>query len=181
MEVSCAMGNIILVKPTKQHEADALEYMQEHYAIGEHDLHGASLLEKMSTYDDWLKHLDRQSNADTVSADWVVSNTLFAIDKTRDRLIGVIDIRHELNDFLASYGGHIGYGVRPTERQKGFATKILWLGLEYCKSINLKKIMLACYKNNVASSKTIIKNGGVLEKEFIHSNGKTVQVYWITF
>lgn len=174
------MGDIILVKPAKQHEAAALDYMQEHFSVGEHDLHGTSLLEKMNTYDDWLQHLDRQSSADTVSTGWVVSSTLFAVDKTRDRLIGVVDIRHELNDFLANYGGHIGYGVRPSERRKGYATEILRLGLEFCKSINLKKVMLACYKDNVASCKTIAKNGGVLESEHPHSDGKTIQIYWIT-
>lgn len=174
------MGNIILVKPTKRHEAAAAEYIQEHLAAGEHDLHGASLLEQMDTYDGWLKHLAQQSHSSTVSADWVVSTTLFAIDKAADKLIGVVDIRHELNDFLAGYGGHIGFGVRPSERHKGYATEILYDALEVCKSIGLHKVMLACYKDNVASSKTITNNGGSLDREFPHSDGKTVQVYWIT-
>ena len=84
------------------------EYMEEHFSIGEFELHGASLLENMNTYSEWLDHLDQQSKKDTVSADWVVSSTFFAVDKRRNRIVGIIDIRHELNDFLSSYGGHIG-------------------------------------------------------------------------
>lgn len=109
----------------------------------------------------------------------MVASTFFVVDKTRDKIIGIIDIRHELNDFLSSYSGHIGYGVRPSERRKGFATKMVPLAFEFCKSINLNKVMLACYKDNVASSKTITNNGGILEREFSHSDGKIVQVYWI--
>jgi predicted acetyltransferase len=56
---------------------------------------------------------------------------------------------------------------------------MLKMGLEYCKDIGLDKVMLACYKENTASGKTIEKCGGVLEKGFIHTDGKTVQIYWI--
>ncbi|MDR1320625.1 MAG: GNAT family N-acetyltransferase [Gracilibacteraceae bacterium] len=91
----------------------------------------------------------------------------------------MIDIRHTLNQFLREYGGNIGYSVRPSERNKGYAAEILKQGLEYCKTIHLKKVMLACNKDNKASSRTIEKCGGVLEREFIYLDGKTVQVYGI--
>jgi predicted acetyltransferase len=95
------------------------------------------------------------------------------------KIVGLIDIRHTLNQFLREYGGNIGYSVRPSERNKGYATEILKQGLEYCKTIHLKKVMLACNKDNKASSRTIEKCGGVLEREFIYLDGKTIQVYWI--
>jgi predicted acetyltransferase len=112
--------------------------------------------------------------------------------KSDGKLIGMIDIRHELNDFLQSYGGHIGLGIRPSERGKGYASETTMEGLSYCKKIGLQKIMLACYKDNIASRKTIEKCGGVLEREFAlaeidnfpicrdNSENKTVQVFWIT-
>ncbi|WP_342668657.1 hypothetical protein [endosymbiont 'TC1' of Trimyema compressum] len=93
------MNNLILLKPTKEHETAALEYLEEHLSIGEQDLHGASLLEKMNTYSDWLEHLEQQSHKDTLNLDWVVSGTRFAIDKRTNRIIGIIDIRYELNAF----------------------------------------------------------------------------------
>ena len=170
----------MLVRPTKAHEADALGYIQEHRAVGEAHLHGASSLEKKPTYDDWLLHLERQSHADTVEPGWVPSTTLFAVGKTDGRIVGVIDIRHHLNDFLASYGGHIGYGVRPCERRKGYAAEMLRLGLQTCKTLGLERVMLTCNKDNIASAKTIIGQGGILEREHVHTDGETIQIYWIT-
>ncbi|MDR3318767.1 MAG: GNAT family N-acetyltransferase [Clostridiales bacterium] len=154
--------------------------MQEHFSVGELVLHGASLLEKTDTYDDWLIHLEKTNNPQTTDPNWVTASTFFAVERVDKKIVGIIDIRHYLNDFLKGYGGHIGYGVRPSERRKGYATEILRLGLEYCNTINLTHIMLACYKDNTASVKTIVNNGGKFEKEFEYTDGKTVQVYWIT-
>jgi predicted acetyltransferase len=170
------MLKICLIVPTKEHEAQVKEYIEEHNKYGENDIHGGALIEKMP-YDDWLLQLKNNSDEKTVNPEWVVSSTFFAI--VDGEIIGMIDIRHTLNQFLQDYGGHIGYGVRPTERNKGYAIEMLRLGLAYCKKIALEKVMLTCYKENIASGRTIEKCGGVLEKEFLYSDGKTVQAYWI--
>ena len=170
------MSKLSLVVPTKEHEAQVKEYIEEHCNYEEFDLHGGALIEKMP-YDDWLWQLKNNSNEKTVNPEWVVSSTFFAISD--GVIVGMIDIRHTLNQFLREYGGHIGYGVRPTERNKGYATEMLRLAIEYCKEIDIEKVMLACYKKNEASGKTIEKCGGILEKEFVYSDGKIVQVYWI--
>ena len=93
----------------------------------------------------------------------------------------MIDVRHELtNEFLRNYAGHIGYGVRPTERKKGYATQMLALALEFCKNnLKLEKVMISCDKENEGSRKTIVKAGGKIEKEYIYENNENVQVYWI--
>lgn len=173
------MDKIKLVQPGKRHEAVVKDYTEEHFSVGEDSLHGSSLLTEMESYSDWLAHLTKQSDKATVTPDWVVSTTLIAVRENDKKVIGTIDIRHELNEFLREFGGHIGFGVRPSERGKGYATEILRLGLEYCKMLGLEKVMVACYKENIPSAKTILKNGGVLEREFIHDDGKKVQVYWI--
>ena len=86
----------------------------------------------------------------------------------------------KLNDFLAAFGGHIGYGVRPSERRKGYATEILRMALAYAgREIGLKRVMIACYRDNEGSWRTILANGGRLEREFVHTDGRTVQVYWV--
>lgn len=173
------MEEIILVRPTKELEEKALEYRQEHFDMGECELHGSSLFDKLE-YGEWLKLVEDNSHEKTVRSGWVVSSTFFAVRKTDNKIVGMIDIRHSLNDFLKNYGGNIGYGVRPSERNNGYAAEILKQGLKYCKTIGLEKVMLACYKDNQASSKTIIKCGGVLENEFTYLNKRTVQVFWIT-
>ncbi|MGO5065365.1 MULTISPECIES: GNAT family N-acetyltransferase [unclassified Clostridium] len=173
------MEKIILVRPNKNFRESAEEYKREHFQYGENELPGSSLLNKLP-YDKWLELIKNNSNEKTVTSDWVVSSTFFAVIKSNSKIIGMIDIRHTLNDFLKNYGGHIGYGVRPKERCKGYATQMLKLGLQYCKTIGLNKVMLGCNKDNLASRKTIINGGGVLEKEFVHSDGKTVQIFWIS-
>ena len=185
------MAEIELVKPNKAHETIVRDFINEHIENNEFEIHGGALVEK-SDYNSWLKQLANNSDKSTASKDWVVASTFLAIRKSDGRLIGVIDIRHELNDFLQSYGGHIGLGIRPSERGKGYASAITMEGLGFCKKIGLHKVMLACYKDNPASRKTIEKCGGKLEKEFALSEiehiplvaenlgEKTVQVFWIT-
>lgn len=172
------METLLLTKPTLKMKNEALDYKNEHLQNGEIELHGGALLGSMQ-YEEWLKLTLDNADEKTVHPDWVVSSTFFVIRKSDNRIIGMVDIRHDLNDFLASYGGHIGYGVRPSERRKGYATAILEMALDYSKSIGIKRVMLACNKDNEASRKTILKCNGVQEREFVHTDGKTVQIYWI--
>lgn len=174
------MDRLTLVTPTKSHEQAALDYKQEHADQHEFHLYGSSLFNAADSYDAWLKQLQNNSSPLTVQSDWVVSSTFFAIRESDSRIVGMVDIRHALNDFLRNYGGHIGYGVRPSERNKGYATQILMLALDYCRHLGLENVMLSCNKENVASRKTILKCGGVLERVFLHTDGNYVQVFWIT-
>jgi predicted acetyltransferase len=174
------MDTILLVSPTKAYEQAALEYRREHFDKGEMLLHGGSLFDAIESYDDWLEHLKANSSPDTVQEGWVVSSTFFAVRPSDNHIVGMIDIRHSLNDFLRNYGGHIGYGVRPSERNKGYATQILRLSLDFCRRLGLDRVMLACYKENTASRKTIAKCEGVLDREFQHTDENIVQVFWIT-
>ena len=96
----------------------------------------------------------------------------------KNDIVGAINIRHNLNDHLLKYGGHIGDGVRPSERRRGYATKMIRLALKECKKLGIKRVLVVCEKNNVGSSKSIINNGGILENEVIE-DGKIYQRYWI--
>lgn len=173
------MEKLMLVWPAEEHREAAEDYLEEHISYGENELHGAALMERME-FDPWLAMSIRNRDAATANPHWVQSSTFFVFRESDKRMIGMVDIRHRLNDFLSSFGGHIGYGVRPTERQKGYAKEILRLALEYARSeIGLEKVMIACYKENAGSWKTILANGGRLEREFVHTDGKKVQVYWV--
>jgi predicted acetyltransferase len=76
-------------------------------------------------------------------------------------------------------GGHIGYGIRPSERRKGYANNILSAALEITKEWGLQKVLVVCDKGNIGSEKTIVKNGGILELEYIEENGNTIRRFWI--
>jgi predicted acetyltransferase len=172
-------NTVKLVVPNKEHENAAIAYRQEHFDFGEDIINGSTLFDKIDSYEEWLSYIKKISNKETVQPDWVVSSVFFGIRESDNKIIGIIDIRHYLNDLLSKYYGRIGYSVRPSERQKGYATQILNLAIDYCKNLGLKRIMLGCYSDNIASIKTIIKCGGVLEREFLYLDGKPMSVFWV--
>ena len=65
----------------------------------------------------------------------------------------------------ARSGGHIGDGIRPSERRKGYATAMIGLALEECRKLGINKVLMTCDKTNIGSAKSIMNNGGVLESE----------------
>ncbi|MBA3781084.1 MAG: GNAT family N-acetyltransferase [Nocardioides sp.] len=91
-----------------------------------------------------------------------------------DEFVGYLAIRHDLTEFLLNEGGHIGYGVRPSRRREGHATRALELALVRAREIGLDRVLLTC-DDNTPSLRTIERNGGVLEDI---RNGK--RRYWIS-
>lgn len=110
----------------------------------------------------------------------VPDSVFFLLDEEEDILLGAINIRHYLNDYLLKYGGHIGDGIRPSKRNMGYATEMIRLALFECKKLGIKKVLMVCDKSNIASARTIIKNGGILENEFEDEKGEIQQRYWIS-
>lgn len=106
--------------------------------------------------------------------------TFLLIRKNDDKIIGCINIRWNLTDYMKKYSGNIGYGIRPAERNKGYNKINLYLGLLEAKKLNLNKVMLVCETNNLPSSKTIEALGGILERKEIDPNdGLLTSYYWI--
>jgi predicted acetyltransferase len=82
---------------------------------------------------------------------------------------------------LEHYGGHIGYFIRPSERDKGYGTRMLILALDEARKLGLSQVMMTCNINNLASARGIEKNGGVLASQGISRvSGKLISRYWIT-
>ena len=126
-------------------------------------------------FDDYVKSINA---TEELNNDWVPDTTLFCLDRDRNIFVGAVSIRHYLNDKLLKTGGHIGDGLRPGERRKGYATAMIALALEECKKLGITRVLMCCDKNNIGSAKSIIKNGGVLENE-IEEDGHIEQRYWI--
>ena len=136
------------------------------YAIFKNDYHD---------FDYYLDNLELKEAKDGLVPD----STFFLYDEQKDKLIGAVNIRHYLNDYLLKEGGHIGDGIRPSERRKGYATLMIKLALKECKKLGINKVLMVCDKDNIGSAKSIINNGGVLENEFVNSEGVIEQRYWI--
>ena len=109
----------------------------------------------------------------------VPDSVYYCLDIDRNIFVGAVNIRHYLNESLYKSGGHIGDGIRPSERRKGYATAMIGLALEKCKELGINKVLMTCNKTNIGSAKSIINNGGVLESEF-EEDGVVEQRYWIT-
>ena len=167
------MNEIELVFPTKEYEKNAAEYLEEHINYGETILHGDSGLDHVKSYDEWLEKIEK------AVAGAIPSYTFFAIRKSDKKLIGTINIRYPYEDYIKTYG-HIGYGVRPSERKKGYATMMLKIALDFCRESRLERVLITCDKSNVGSFKTIMKCGGVFERESFLADDEVLLRYWIT-
>ena len=156
------MEKIILVKPNLSY-ADEIQRYKKEFLEDEPIINGSAGLERFSTVEDWLEELKKRSNKDTVPEGLVPSSTYLGIRKKDNYIVGMIDIRHCLNDFLLQAGGHIGCGVRKSERKKGYAKQMIKLALEKCKKLKIEKVLITCNDDNIASERSIISCGGKLE------------------
>lgn len=171
------MSEVKLVKPQLKHKEDAENFKQEFFDHGEKIINGSSLFDQMN-YEDWLLHLEKNSSPKTVDENWVVADTFFAVETQNEKIVGIIDIRHNLeNDLLKNYAGHIGYATRPSERKKGYATKMMQEALMITKKLNIKTVMIGCNSDNEASKKVIEKSGGKLVEKKLYIDSTPINIY----
>ena len=109
----------------------------------------------------------------------VPDSTFFCLDTERNIFVGAVNIRHYLNEKLLHDGGHIGDGIRPSERGKGYGTQMIALALQECDRLGIRRVLMCCDETNRASARTIEKNGGVLENTLAGPDGNVVRHYWI--
>lgn len=141
---------------------------------------GCGNLEECKTAQEWIDRIMVMENPETCPDGRVSSNIFLAVREADNRIVGVIDLRHHLgNPVLREWGGHFGYIVRPSERGKGYAKEMVRQNLIKCKELGLHKVMITCNRNNIASEKTILANGGVFEKEVL-VDGEYTKRFWVT-
>lgn len=173
-----APQKIHLREPSESDREQVMAYREEFLSIGSR-MDGTSALDQYEDFDAWLTAIRNLERPETTPAGFVPATQYLALDE-HEHLVGMTNLRHHLNDYLLNYGGHIGYSVRPSERQNGYATQMLRLTLEKAKERGIGKVRICCDHYNVASAKTIRANGGVLEDElFDSSDGMLTQRYWI--
>lgn len=163
-----------LVKLSEAYRGQLNDMMDEWTAAGETIVPYAIVKNDYRDFDRYLSQLEVKEATDRLVPDSV----FFCLDDETNRFVGAVDIRHQLNALLLRGGGHIGDGVLPSERRKGVATRMIAMALEECRRLGIEHVLMVCDKNNVASARSIQKNGGVLENE-LDDGGTMIQRYWI--
>ena len=164
---------LVLVESTKEMEAAAMAYKNDYIRHGESHINGSSSFMSYSNYDEWL---DKVRSATFLN---VPATTFFTIRSEDGKIVGSIQLRHELSEDLRKRGGHIGYGVCPSERKKGYGSVQLALVLEKARELHIPRVMISCDKENIASAKVAINNGGRLEWEGYDEMDGDIKIYWI--
>ena len=171
------MEKIILVKPDLSYADEIIKYKEESLAESP-IINGSAGLDRFSSIEIWFEELKKRSCEDTVPKGLVPSSTYLGIREKDNYIVGMIDIRHYLNEYLTQVGGHIGYGVRKTERNKGYAKQMLKLALEKCKELKIKKVLITCDEDNIASEKVILSANAKLE-DIRNVDGENKKRFWI--
>ena len=177
------MEKFYLELPTIERKQEALDYLQEHVDNGS-DLNGTGGLKDCLegiTYEEWLDDVIKfQEKEYAESKNKVPGTTFFTIRESDNKIVGMVNLRHYLNDYLKNFGGHIGYGIRPTERRKGYAKIQLYLCLLEAKKLKIDRVRIDCIDTNIGSEKTMQALGGIYERStYIKEKNKTLKKYWI--
>ena len=169
---------IHLRQPEASDREQVMAYREEFLAI-DSQMDGTCALNEYDDFDAWLANVRRYSSPETTPAGKVPATQYLALDEN-EHLVGMVNLRHCLNDYLLEFGGHIGYSVRPADRKNGYAIQMLKLALDEAKALGLDRVRIACDWYNIASAKTIQANGGVLDGErYDPQDGTLTQRYWI--
>ena len=161
--------------PSIERKDDAIEYIKEHFKY-KSDINGTGSLDRyIDNYEEWLDKLEEDYNT-IPSAKRVPSRTFFLVRENDNRIVGMINIRTALNERLSKLGGHIGYGIRPTERGKGYNKVNLYLGLKVCDEYGIEKVFMDADLDNPASWRTMEALGGQRIKEYYNEDEKCMIV-----
>lgn len=170
-----AAMTISLIPPAPQLESAYRAYIQEWKESGEPFVPWSMQRTEMT----WTEQLAKWEKEATSPGEGRVPASLWWLVANETRILGALHFRHSLNENLLRIGGHFGYGVRPSERGKGYATQMLKMGLAMAREAEIARVLLTCDDDNIPSAKTIERNGGELHT-VSEVDGLKIRRYWIS-
>lgn len=178
IEENCELLN--LVKPSPKYSEAIWQFRQEVMERdGKDGFDGCGRLDQCETVAEWLEYVEDEESPKTCPEGMVPASQYMAVRIFDNKIVGMIDLRHHIDHpILGVWGGHIGYTVRPSERGKGFGKEMLCLCLKKARRRGLEQVLVTCDRDNLASEKTILANGGVFETE-VEVEGTYIKRYWI--
>ncbi|MBF0709619.1 MULTISPECIES: GNAT family N-acetyltransferase [unclassified Gemella] len=169
----------MIIREIQKNDIYLLSEYKSFFSNNNETIPGAAGLETCKDVSTWINEkLLEKSKKTILNKNFVPATTFLLIDN--NTLIGIINIRHELNDYLLNFGGHIGYSIRSDYRRRGFAKLLLNHVINYTfNKLNLDKILITCDSTNIASEKTILSCGGVLDNIIVSNANKLTKRFWI--
>ena len=174
------MEELLLRRPTAFYAEQILECKKE-YLAADSSMDGCGPLRHTDDPIEYIEKCALEEDPKTCPAPLVPATQFMLVRKADDRVLGFLQVRHEFNEYLSTFGGHIGYSVRPSERRRGYAKEMLRLALPCCREIGLDQVLITCMDGNIGSEKTILANGGVYESTVYEPNDRVdLKRFWIT-
>ena len=171
---------MLLIEPTMEFDR-AIQAFRQDFLVHGGGTDGSGSLLRFDSTREWLDKLEAGKHGETVPPGLVPATQYIYVREEDGKIVGVLQLRHHLNDYLEQYAGHIGYSVCPGERRKGYAVRMLAAGLEKCRERGMERVLVCCRPANEGSRKTILRNGGVWESTVWVPDRETwLERYWIT-
>ncbi len=175
---------LLLLRAAEDNIGQYEDYRREFLEAGD-SMDGTGPMRRIERGTDWLAHVRNYESVEALPEGKVLATQYLLVRESDGKLLGMLQLRHYLNDYLRKYAGHIGYSVRPSERRRGYARRMLAMALPEAKALGLERVMITCFTENEASRRTILANGGVYEstvryEDGSEEDGKLLERYWIT-
>ena len=171
---------LILTLPTTDFADEMEDFRDEYINWGEEDIYGSALLASFEDIAEWFAFVDTLGSRKTAPSYYMPSTPFIAFRMSDGIPVGMIEVKHELNDYMSKHGGHISYSVRPSERRRGYGKRMLAMVLPYAKLLGHTKVLVVCHTDNEPSRRTILADGGIYEQTYFSELDNIYnENYWI--
>ncbi|WP_223879950.1 GNAT family N-acetyltransferase [Paenibacillus spiritus] len=166
-----------LVRPSGEYREAYLDFYREWKESGETIVPWVVDRDPVD-FEAYLLFLEGMEKREGLPENGVPSSTFWLVGRTR-RVLGAVNLRHELNEWLLQSGGHIGYGIRPSQRGRGYAAVQLALALEQARERGIPRCLVVCDRDNLPSERTIRRCGGERDEDYTEEDGNVIRRFWI--